>query len=65
MHSLLPLRHVDFVLFNKQWLPYTLGRKGETFLWVFQVLNRHIAFAIGAKFHCLTFKVEANNIIIY
>jgi hypothetical protein len=34
-------------------------------LWVFEVLNHHIAFTIGVKFHCVTLKVESNYIIIY
>jgi hypothetical protein len=58
-------KSVGFVLFNKQWLPYTLERKGETFMSVWSFKLSHIAFAIGVEFHFVAFKVESNGIIIY
>ncbi len=38
-NSFFPLRCVGFMLFNKQWLPYTLGVRGETFMnvWSFKL----------------------------
>jgi hypothetical protein len=47
-NSLSLLKCVGFVLFNKQWLPYTLGGRGETFkgIWSFK---HHIPFAISVN----------------
>jgi hypothetical protein len=59
-----PLKCVGFVLFNKQRLPYNLERKAKP-LWVFEVLDYHIAFAIDVEFHCVALEVESDYIIIY
>jgi hypothetical protein len=56
---------MGFVLFNKQWLPYTLEKKGETFMSVWNFKLSYIAFAIALEFHFVTLKVESNHIIIY
>jgi len=34
-------------------------------LWAFEVLDHHIAFAIGVEFHYVTFIMEFNSMIIY
>jgi hypothetical protein len=63
LNSLFPLKCVGFVLFNKQSLPYTLVKRGETF--IFEVLDYHIGCIIGVKFHYITLKVQVDFNIIY
>jgi hypothetical protein len=46
-----PMRCVGFVLFNKQWLPYNLEGRVKP-LWVLEISNCHIAFAIDVEFSC-------------
>jgi len=42
------------------------GGGGEVIpLWAFEVLDHHIAFAIGVEFHYVTFIMESNSMIIY
>jgi hypothetical protein len=41
------MKCVDFVLFNKQSLPYALGETQVKPLWVYEISNHHIASTIG------------------